>query len=98
MIRVVLPVPLRRLAQIDGEILCDVDGDVTQRRLLDAVEAQFPQLRGTLRDHATQQRRAYVRFFAEGRDLSNDAPDSRLPDAVARGDEPFLIIGAMSGG
>jgi molybdopterin synthase sulfur carrier subunit len=97
-IRVVLPVPLRRLARIDGEVHCAVEPPVTQRLLLDVLEAQYPELRGTLRDHETQRRRAYVRFFANGRDVSNEPPDTLLPDAVTSGDEPFVVLGALSGG
>lgn len=98
MIHVVLPVHLRTLARVDGEVLLEVDGPVTQRSVLDALEARYPMLRGTVRDHAAQKRRAYVRFYACEQDLSHDAPDTPLPDAVAKGDEPFIIVGAMSGG
>ena len=98
MIRVVLPVHLRTLARVDGEVLLEVDGPVTQRSVLDALEARYPMLRGTVREHATRKRRAYVRFYACEQDLSHDAPDTPLPDAVAKGDEPFIIVGAMSGG
>jgi hypothetical protein len=98
MIRVVLPVHLRRLAQVDREVRLNVVGPVTQRTVLDALEGQYPVLRGTLRDHVTQQRRALVRFFACSRDLSLDPPDAPLPEAVASGEEPFLVIGAMAGG
>ena len=98
MIRVVLPPPLRLLAQTGPEIAVDVAGPVTQRTVLDAVERRYPMLRGTLRDHDTQRRRPLVRFFACEDDLSNDAPDTPLPAAVARGDEPLLIIGAIAGG
>ncbi|TMI88878.1 MAG: MoaD/ThiS family protein [Bacillati bacterium ANGP1] len=98
MIRVVLPQHLRRLAQVDGEVRLDVAGRVTQRAVLDALEARYPALRGTIRDHVTQQRRAFVRFFACGQDLSHELPDVPLPEAVAGGTEPFLIIGAMAGG
>ncbi|HTD47672.1 MAG TPA: MoaD/ThiS family protein [bacterium] len=98
MIRVVLPQHLRRLAQVDGEVRLDVDGRVTQRAVLDALEARYPALRGTIRDHITQQRRAFVRFFACAQDLSHELPDAPLPEAVASGAEPFLIIGAMAGG
>jgi hypothetical protein len=98
MIRVVLPAPLRRLARIDGEVALRVAGPVTQRAVLDALEARYPMLLGTTRDHATKKRRAYVRFFACGEDLSNEPPDARLPEAVASGAEPFLVVGAMSGG
>ena len=98
MIRVVLPAHLRTLARVDGEVNLDVEGLVTQRSVLDALEARYPMLRGTIRDHVTQQRRAFVRFFASEQDLSHELPDTPLPDAVATGDEPFLIVGAMAGG
>ena len=98
MIRVVLPVHLRRLAHVDGEVTLHVEGPVTQRSVLDALEARYPMLRGTIRDHVTQQRRAFVRFFACARDLSHEHPDAPLPDAVAMGTEPFLVVGAMAGG
>jgi hypothetical protein len=98
MIRVVLPDHLRRLARVDGEVRVSVDGPVTQRSVLDALEADFPMLRGTIRDHGTHRRRAFVRFFACAQDLSLDAPDAALPDEVARGDEPFLVVGALAGG
>ncbi|MBA2628312.1 MAG: MoaD/ThiS family protein [Gemmatimonadales bacterium] len=98
MIRVALPEHLRTLARVDGEIGVDVAGDVTQRRVLDAVESSYPMLRGTIRDHVTQRRRPFVRFFACGEDLSHDPPDSPLPPAVAEGAEPFLVIGAVAGG
>ena len=98
MIRVVLPYHLRKLAQVDGEVHLDVQGEVTQRAVLDALEARYPMLRGTIRDHATQKRRAFVRFFACQQDLSNEAPDAPLPDAVATGGEPFMIVGAIAGG
>jgi molybdopterin synthase sulfur carrier subunit len=98
MIRVVLPPPLRLLAKVGPEITIDVNGPVTQRSVLDAIEARYPVLRGTMRDHDTQRRRPLVRFFACEEDLSSDAPDSLLPDAVAKGSEPFLIIGAIAGG
>ena len=98
MIRVVLPHHLRTLAHVDGELRLDVPGRVTQRSVLDAVEARYPMLRGTTRDHVTQERRPLVRFFACGEDLSNEPPDAPLPEAVATGAEPFLIIGAMAGG
>ena len=97
-IRVVLPAHLRTLARVDGEVTLDVDGPATQRAVLDALEARYPMLRGTIRDHATQQRRAFVRFFACEEDLSHEPPDARLPDAVAAGAEPFLVVGAMAGG
>ncbi len=98
MIRVVLPVHLRRLAQVDGEVALDVPGPVTQRAVLDALEARYPALRGTIRDHVTQQRRPFIRFFACEQDLSHDPPDAPLPDPVATGREPLLIVGAMAGG
>jgi sulfur-carrier protein len=98
MIRVVLPAHLRNLAHVDREVELDVDGQVTQRVVLDALEARYPMLRGTIRDHATQQRRAFVRFFACEQDLSHEPPDSPLPDQVATGTEPFLVVGAMAGG
>jgi molybdopterin converting factor small subunit len=98
MIRVVLPAHLRNLAHVHGEVQLDVDGEVTQRAVLDALEARYPMLRGTIRDHVSQQRRAFVRFYACEEDLSHDAPDTPLPDAVAKGAEPFLVIGAMAGG
>jgi hypothetical protein len=98
MIRVTLPPHLRKLAQVDGEVKLDVDGEVTQCAVLDALEARYPMLRGTVRDHVTLRRRAFVRFFACGEDLSHEAPDAVLPDAVARGAEPFMIVGAIAGG
>jgi hypothetical protein len=97
-IRVVLPAPLRVLARVEGEVALQVAGAATQRALLDALESAYPMLRGTTRDHATQRRRAYVRFFACGRDLSADTPDAPLPAEVADGREPFLIVGAVAGG
>ena len=98
MIRVELPQPLRRLAQISGDVTLEVDGHPTQRTVLDALEARYPTLRGTIRDQASSQRRAFVRFFACGEDLSHEPPDAPLPDAVARGEEPLLIVGAIAGG
>jgi len=98
MIRVVLPAHLRTLAHVDGEVRLDVEGQATQRSVLDALEARYPMLRGTIRDHVTQQRRAFVRFFACGQDLSHELPDAPLSDAVATGAEPFLVVGAMAGG
>ena len=98
MIRVVLPEHLRRLAQVDGEVQLRVEGPVTQRSVLDAVEAAFPMLQGTIRDHGTQRRRSFVRFFACAQDLSHEPPDAPLPEAVATGAEPFLVVGAMAGG
>lgn len=98
MIRVVLPVHLRTLARVASEVNLELDGEFTQRALLDALESRYPMLRGTIRDHVTQQRRPYVRFFACERDLSHDGPDARLPQVVVSGREPFLVVGAMSGG
>jgi len=98
MIRVVLPSHLRTLARVDGEVKLAVDGQVTQRSILDALESCYPMLRGTIRDQVTQQRRAFVRFFACAEDLSHEPPDAPLPDAVAMGAEPFLVVGAMAGG
>ena len=98
MIRVTLPAHLRKLARVDGEVKLDVEGQVTQRSLLDALEARYPMLRGTIRDHVTQRRRAFVRFFACGEDLSHEPPDAPLPDAIATGAEPFMIVGAIAGG
>jgi len=97
-VRVVLPAHLRTLAKVDGEVKVDVDAPVTQRSILDALEERYPVLRGTIRDHVTQERRALVRFFACMEDLSHDSPDVPLPDEVARGAEPFMVIGAMAGG
>src|SRR6184192_1402770 len=98
MIRVVLPAHLRKLAHVDGEVTLDVEGLVTQRSVLDALEARYPMLRGTVRDHVTQRRRPFVRFFACEEDLSHESPDAPLPDPVATGVEPFLVVGAMAGG
>jgi molybdopterin synthase sulfur carrier subunit len=98
MIRVVLPYHLRTLAQVDGEVQLELEGEATQSLVLDALEARYPMLRGTIRDHATHQRRAFLRFFACGEDLSHEPPDAPLPKAVATGTEPFLIVGAMAGG
>jgi len=98
MIQVVLPSPLCRLADIDGPVELAVDAPVTQRSVLDALEAKFPMLRGTTRDQHTRRRRAYIRFFACGTDLSDEPPDALLPDAVATGKEPFLVVGALAGG
>jgi molybdopterin synthase sulfur carrier subunit len=97
-IRVVLPAHLKNLAGISGEVQLDLTGAVSQRQVLDAVEEKYPMLRGTMRDRRTGERRAFVRFFGCEEDLSNDAPDSPLPDRVAAGDEPFLVVGAMAGG
>ena len=98
MIRVVLPAPLRTLAKVRGEVRLDLDGKATQRAVIDALEALHPTLRGTIRDHGTRERRAYVRFFACGRDVSHDGLDAPLPDAVADGREPFVVLGALAGG
>ena len=98
MIRVVLPFHLRTLARVDGEVTLDVAGPVTQRSVLDALEARHPVLRGTIRDHVTQRRRPFLRFFACEQDLSNEPPDAPLPEAVASGVEPYLVIGAIAGG
>ena len=98
MIRVVLPAHLRILARVEGEVKLEVEGRATQRSVLDALEARYPALRGTMRDHVTQQRRPYVRFFACEQDLSHELPDVPLPDAVATAAEPFLVVGAMAGG
>lgn len=98
MIRVVLPQHLRTLARVNGEVTLEVTGPVTQRTVLDALEACYPMLRGTVRDHVTHKRRAFVRFFACEQDLSHESPDTPLPDAVVTGSEPFLIVGAMAGG
>jgi molybdopterin synthase sulfur carrier subunit len=97
-IRVVLPAHLRTLARVTGEVTLEVGRQATQRALLDALEADYPTLRGTIRDHVTQARRPFVRFFACEQDLSHESPDAPLPDAVASGAEPFLIVGAMAGG
>jgi molybdopterin synthase sulfur carrier subunit len=98
MIRVLLPAHLRTLARVDGEVKVDVAGKATQRSVLDALEASYPALRGTIRDQVTQERRAFVRFFACEQDVSQESPDDPLPEAVATGAEPFLVIGAMAGG
>ena len=98
MIRVVLPPNLRTLAHVDGEVELEVKTPVSQRSVLDAIEAKYPMLRGTMRDHVTQARRPMVRFFACGEDLSHESPDAPLPRAIATGSEPFLIIGAIAGG
>ena len=93
-----LPTHLQTLAQVDGEVKLDVEGQATQRSVLDALEARYPVLRGTIRDHVTQQRRPFLRFFACARDLSHELPDVPLPDAVASGAEPFFVVGAIAGG
>jgi molybdopterin synthase sulfur carrier subunit len=98
MIRVILPPHLRTLAHVDGEVKLDVEGQVTQRSVLDALEARYPMLRGTIRDHDTQQRRPFLRFFACEEDLSHEPPDAPLPAAVASGAEPLVILGAIAGG
>jgi len=98
MIRVVLPAHLRTLARVSSEVTLEVNGPVTQRAILDTLETRYPMLRGTMRDHVTQRRRPFVRFFACEQDLSHESPDVPLPDAVATGAEPFLIVGAMAGG
>ncbi len=98
MIRVKLPYHLRTLAQIDGELSLDLTGPITQRTVVDAIEARYPMLRGAIRDHATQQRRPFLRFYACQRDLTHDGADAPLPDAVASGKEPLFIIGAIAGG
>ena len=98
MIRVTLPPHLRKLAQVDGEVQLDIEGEITQRAVLDALEARYPMLRGTIRDHVTHKRRAFVRFFACGQDISHEPQDVVLPDAVATGAERFMIVGAIAGG
>jgi sulfur-carrier protein len=98
MIRVMLPYHLRQLAHIDGEVQLDLEGQVTQRSVLDALEARYPVLCGTIRDHVTRERRPFLRFFACEQDLSHEPPDTPLPEAVATGTEPFLVLGAIAGG
>lgn len=98
MIRVVLPFHLRNLAKENKEVQLQIEGPITQRTILDALEAAYPMLRGTIRDHTTKERRAFIRFFADGQDLSHASPDAPLPDSVATGASPFRIIGAMAGG
>jgi len=98
MIRVQLPTHLRTLARVDGEVKLEIEGEITQRSLLDALEARYPVLRGTIRDHVTQKRRPFVRFFACQEDLSHESPDAPLPEAVAKGAEPLVILGAIAGG
>jgi molybdopterin synthase sulfur carrier subunit len=98
MIRVVLPAHLRSLAHVDDEVTLELEGQATMRSVLDELEARYPMLRGTIRDHVTHKRRSFVRFFACQEDLSHEPPDTLLPDAVARGLEPFLVVGAMAGG
>ena len=98
MIRVVLPAHLRTLARVEGEVQIEVESPATLRSVLDALERKYPMLRGTIRDHVTQERRAFLRFFACGQDLSLGSPDARLPDAVVSGAEPFIVLGAIAGG
>jgi len=98
MIRVVLPHHLRTLARVGSEVEFELNGQITQRAILDALETRFPMLRGTIRDHSTQQRRPLVRFFVCGEDVSHDSPDAPLPEAIAKGAEPFFIMGAIAGG
>ncbi|MBX3332122.1 MAG: MoaD/ThiS family protein [Nitrospira sp.] len=98
MVHVILPQHLRTLARVNGEVTLEVKSPVTQRAVLDALEARYPMLRGTVRDHVSHKRRAFVRFFACEQDLSHESPDTPLPDAVVTGSEPFLIVGAMAGG
>ena len=98
MIRIVLPQHLRTLARVEGEVTLEVAGAATQRSVLDALEARYPALCGTMRDHVTQKRRPFIRFFACAEDLSHESPDAPLPDPVAKGAEPFLVIGAIAGG
>ncbi|HKE61887.1 MAG TPA: MoaD/ThiS family protein [Nitrospira sp.] len=98
MIRVVLPAHLKTLARVNGEVILEIEGPVTQRTILDALEERYPMLRGTVRDHVTLKRRAFVRFFACEQDLSHESSDTLVPESVASGAEPFLIIGAMAGG
>jgi len=98
MIRVVIPAHLRTLASVSGEVTLDVKGQITQRSVLDALESRYPMLKGTIREHVTLKRRPFLRFFACQQDLSLESPDSPLPDAVAEGKEPFLVIGSVAGG
>jgi molybdopterin synthase sulfur carrier subunit len=98
MILVVLPAHLRTLAQVDGDVELEVEGEITQRSVLDALEARYPMLRGTIRDHDTLKRRPFIRFFACEQDLTHESPDARLPEAVVSGTEPFFVIGAIAGG
>jgi hypothetical protein len=98
MIRVLLPPHLRTLARVDDEVKLEIEGPATQRSVLDALEASYPVLRGTIRDHVTQRRRPFLRFFACERDLSHESPDAPLPEAIASGAEPFLVVGALAGG
>src|SRR5579863_138494 len=98
MIRVVLPAHLRTLAKVEGEVTFEIEGPVTQRSVLDALEARYPVLQGAIRDHVTKKRRPFIRFFACEEDLSHEPPDAPLPDAVVKGAEPFLVVGAIAGG
>lgn len=98
MIRVLLPHHLQTLARCDREVTLDVEGTVTQRSILDALERRYPMIRGTVREHVTLERRPRVRFFADGEDVSHEPPDAPLPDSIARGDQPFMIVGAVAGG
>ena len=98
MIRVTLPAHLRKLAHVDGEVSLEVAGQITQRSILDTLEARYPMLRGTIRDHVNGKRRAFVRFFACGEDLSHESPETPLPEAIATGAQPFMIVGAIAGG
>ena len=98
MIRVILPANLRKMANVSGEVQLEVDGEITQRSVLDALEAKYPMLRGTIRDQQTKQRRAFIRLFACEQDLSHESPDTALPVAVAQGTEPYMVVGAIAGG
>ena len=98
MIRVTLPAHLRKLAHVDGEVSLEIAGQITQRSILDALEARYPMLRGTIREHVSGKRRAFVRFFACGEDLSHESPETPLPEAIATGAQPFMIVGAIAGG
>ncbi len=98
MIRVVIPPHLRNLARVTGEVVLDISGPATQRSVLNALEQKYPMLCGTIRDHVTQQRRPFIRFFACEEDLSHESPDAELPEPVVRGAEPFLVVGAIAGG
>lgn len=98
MIRVILPTHLRRLARVEGEVEIEVSGSVSPQSILDALEARYPALNGTIRDHVTKKRRAFLRFFACGQDVSLDPPDTQLPQAIAEGAEPFMVVGAIAGG
>ena len=98
MIRVTLPAHLRKLAHVDGEVTLEIAGQITQRSILDALEARYPMLRGTIREHVSGKRRAFVRFFACGEDLSHESPDTPLPEAIATGAQPCMVVGAIAGG